>query len=199
MDAPENEKEESSDMNAETPLRPEEQPEDDALYQMVIPDGLSEKRYITGMEALNLPAPEDTSGDWHFLNVWYRDRERDIDVVTLAGEGEEINTNPIYGSYGVYRCDEGLKQRGLEMEGASAWAASHFRAILDLLYGQIKKGRYPDWLQEASEDWLDTEEEKKTLLEKAAMMLPHLLPEEQALLIQWINREREPGYRSRQG
>lgn len=165
------------------------------LYQIKIPAGLSESRYISGMAALNLPAPEGTSGDWHFLNVFYRDTEN-VTAVTLAGEGEQINTNHIFKDYGIYRCNEALEKRGLKAEGDEAYAANHFRAILDLLYERIKnEGKYPSYLYGASEDYLDTEEEKKILLEKTAMMLPYLSEEEQIMLLQWINKERAPGYR----
>jgi len=40
------------------------------MHQIIIPGNLSEARYISGIHALNLPAPEGTSGDWHFLNVF---------------------------------------------------------------------------------------------------------------------------------
>jgi hypothetical protein len=56
------------------------------------------KKDISGIHALNLPTPEDTSGDWHFLNVFYRNMETPNTAV-IAGEGEEINTNHIYGNY----------------------------------------------------------------------------------------------------
>ena len=169
------------------------------LYQAIIPDNLSESRYISGIEALNLPAPEGTSGDWHFWNVFFRRKKEHVEVVTVAGEGEKLNTNHIYGNYGVHGCENVLRERGLEFEGSAPHAANHFRAILDLLYYHIKekKGKFLCQLSGASEDYLDTEEEKKILLEKAAMMLPHLLPEEQATLTRWLNQEREPGYKNK--
>jgi hypothetical protein len=51
-------------------------------------------------------------------------------------------------------------------------------------------------MERASEDYLDTEEEKKILLEKASIMLPFLSSEKQELLIKWINKERIPGYKA---
>ena len=59
-------------------------------FQAIIPDNLSEERYISGIYALNLPAPEETSGDWHFLNTFYRNSETS-DIVMIAGEDETLN------------------------------------------------------------------------------------------------------------
>lgn len=165
-------------------------------YQIKILGNLSENRYISGMAALNLPAPEGTSGDWHFLNVFFRD-EKTSKVATVAGDGEEINTNHIFKNYGIYQCDEALNKRGLKAEGEISYSANHFRAILDLLYWRLKNGKDAGYMYGAAEDYLDTEEEKKFLLEKAAMMLPYLFADEQTMLLKWINKEHEPGYRSR--
>ena len=168
------------------------------LYQVIIPDNLSKNRYISGMEALNLPAPEGTSGDWHYLNVFYCRDEQYVNTVKIAGEGETLNTNHIYKNYGIYECGDILQKRGFKVGQGVPHAANHFRAILDLLYYHIreKRGKFLCKLSGASEDYLDTEEEKNFLLEKTAIMLPYLSPEEQEMLIQWIEKEREPGYRS---
>lgn len=163
-------------------------------HQVIIPDRLSKERYISGIHALNLPAPEDTSGDWHFSNVFYH--EEDGVTVNLAGKGEEIDTNFIFGNYGIYLCNDALKKRGLVANGVRSYAANHFRAILDLLYREIKEGRYPYYLFGASEDFLDTEEEKRILLEKTLIMLPFLSSEKQKILSEWVSKERVPGYRS---
>ena len=37
--------------------------------QVHIPNDLGKDRYISGKAALNLPTPEGTSGDWHFLKM----------------------------------------------------------------------------------------------------------------------------------
>jgi hypothetical protein len=161
--------------------------------QVMIPDDLSEARYISGVHALNLPAPERTSGDWHFSNVYYHSEES---VITLAGTGEEIDTNFIFGNYGIYLCNEALKNRGLKADGKTYYAANHFRAVLDLLYERIEKGKYPYYLTGASEDYFDTEEEKKILLEKSCAILPYLPLNKQNILLEWINKERLPGYKS---
>jgi hypothetical protein len=106
-------------------------------------------------------------------------------------------TNHIYGSYGVYDCSEGLMKRGLTFAGnGTPYAANHFRAILDLLYDWLIEDLYPFSMQCASEDYLDTEEEKSLLLEKAELMFPHLSAERQNFIHKWLENERLPGYRA---
>jgi len=165
------------------------------MYQIVIPDKLSEERYISGIHALNLPAPEGTSGDWHFINAFFRNSETS-ETVILAGKGEEIDTNYIFGSYGIYMCNEALKCRGLKAQSETSYAANHFRAILDRLYRVLIYGRYPGYIQGNSEEFLDTEEEKRILLEKAEMMFPYLTPSQSETLKKWIDIESKPGYRA---
>lgn len=164
-------------------------------HQVIIPDNLSEQRYISGMYALNLPAPEDTSGDWHFLSVFYR-KSITPHTVMIAGEGEKINTNHIFGKDGIYVCDKALARRGLKADGKTSYAANHFRAILDLVHSSLQDNIYPSRLSGASEDYLDTDDEKNILLEKATAMLPHLSSNASEMLQKWIEEERKPGYRS---
>ena len=157
-------------------------------FQLIIPGGISPERYISGFPALNLPSPEGTSGDWHFWGAFYR-KKKDAGTIFLAGEGEALNTNAILADYGVYQCDEALIRRGLKYEGP-AFAANHFRAILDLLYQIVQDGRVPKYLYGACEDFLDSEDEKRHLIERASLMLPYLESEHQTYLLQWINHER---------
>jgi hypothetical protein len=169
---------------------------EEELYQVYIPDDLSEKRYISGMAALNLPAPEGTSGDWHFLNLFYRKRREDVEeVFFIAGENGVVDTNPIFDKYGIYPCEEALQKRGLR-SGGRAYAANHFRAILDMLYEKLRRGGYPRYLQGATKDFLDTDEEKSILLREAEKMSPFLSMRQEKELQEWIRKESQPGDRA---
>ena len=67
--------------------------------QVEIPPTTPE-HYITGLYALNLAAPEGTSGDWHDVFHWQDGTEQPRQV-TLAGMGD-IETTSIYGDLGIY-------------------------------------------------------------------------------------------------
>jgi hypothetical protein len=151
--------------------------------------------YITGKEALNLEPPEGTSGDWHFSSVFF-DVSDSTRVVSRAGDGETVNTNHIYGQYGIYECSSVLRKYGLSFNGEKAYAANHFRAILDMLYKSLKKHGEIVALKGATEDWFDSDEQKRLLLDKAEEMIPHLSEREQLELRNWIEIERLPEYKS---
>lgn len=166
--------------------------------QVVIPQ-TTPTHYITGKPALNLQAPEGTSGDWHFFAVFY-DVENTGETLplTLAGEGEFINTNQIFGQYGIYECSAIMREAGLYIsdEITAVYAANHLRAILDLIYRSLIKHHEVIALDGATEDWLDTEEQKAEVLHKAIEMIPYLSPAESSELQRWISKESLPGYRS---
>lgn len=100
-------------------------------YQAVIPD-TSPEYYISRMAALNIPAPEDTLGDWHFAGIF-----GDPDVqIPLAGNGPEsgINTNSFFGIDGVHECSRILREMGIKIpEETPVYSANHYRALLDLV------------------------------------------------------------------
>lgn len=161
-------------------------------HQVRIPDDLDKDRYISGKAALNLPAPEETSGDWHFINTFYTDRPKEV---FIAGRNGKVDTNAVWGNFGVYPCKQALARRNLQ-GGEHAYAANHFRAILDLLYESLQKNRFPGYLQGASEEYLDTPEQKSLLLEKARILFPFLSSKQRELLDRWLKAEQEPGYKA---
>lgn len=152
--------------------------------------------YISGKHALNLPAPEGTSGDWHMRAVFY-DITGDNSSLSLllAGDGETLNTNHIYGSYGIYECTDAMKRCGLNVpEGTENYAANHFRAILDMVYNTLKKHSRVVGLQCSTDEWLDTQAQKKELLTQALKMKPFLTAQEQVELDKWIEYEKTNEY-----
>ena len=119
-------------------------------------------RYVTGIYALNIQAPEGTSGDWHDVFTWIEGYQPER-VILVGGDTEEINTVPIYGSLGIYEGLGNLLQRGLELPDGmtEAYVANHTRAILDMLYGTLHRHGKIYNLIGAATDWLDTLEQGK--------------------------------------
>jgi hypothetical protein len=148
------------------------------------------QKYITGMYALNVPAPEGTSGDWHDVFFW-RDGIDEPCAVDLAGDGAEWNTNPVFGDYGVYEGKDRLEGKGLYVgeDIAEVYIANHFRAILDLLYQSLKKYEVVLNLTGATDDWLDTPEQKALLLSKARLLEDAFTGRARRSLAAWIESE----------
>ena len=164
----------------------------DPTKQNIIPGDLSQDRYISGMAALNLPAPEDTSGDWHFMNLFYSDDKPS--EVFVAGVNGRVDTRHIYGCYGVYECSSALRRRGLRFDVSSAYyAANHTRAILDLIYYYLLRHLDLSHFRGASTDYLDTEKQEEELLRMASKMLTELDAQQKFYLEDWIAKETAGG------
>ena len=122
--------------------------------------------YITDKPALNIPAPEDTTGDWHFDNMFFDVSGTGKPLpLLLAGEGEKLNTNHIYGDYGIHECSAALIKRGITLPDGmtEVWSANHFRAVLDMAYDSLVSHSRVMRLTCAAEDYFDTAEQKKEL------------------------------------
>lgn len=145
------------------------------------------QRYITSTAALNIPAPEGTMGDWRFNWLVFNDDT----MLHLGGDGSEfVNTNPIYGNYGIHECSEELKERGVKNVPEKVYSANHYRATLDLLYKKLQKNLliepYPIWVK----DWFGREEQCLFLFEKALDMMPFLNAQQQESLSRWLTHQR---------
>lgn len=147
-------------------------------------------RYVTGIYALNIQAPEGTSGDWHDVFTWIEGYQPER-VILVGGDTEEINTVPIYGSLGIYEGLGNLLQRGLELPDGmtEAYVANHTRAILDMLYGTLHRHGKIYNLIGAATDWLDTLEQGAFLLDQAELLLLHFPGRPGQELQTWIDGE----------
>ncbi|NCU29195.1 hypothetical protein EOM60_01120 [Candidatus Saccharibacteria bacterium] len=149
------------------------------------------RRYITGIYALNVPDDEEVA-DWHTGIFW---RPVGIDgrqtEVTLGGEGSKHNTNPIYRQYGVRDAKDQLIRIGLSLpeDAKKVYVADHARAILDMLFFQLKESGEAAQLTNAAE-WL-RKPRAKDLLAKAALLDAFLNDSQKEGLARWIDHERE--------
>lgn len=160
-----------------------------ALWRQIEIPSTDSEHYITGLYALNVQAPEGTSGDWHDVFHW-QEGYNNPPQVTLGGS-TEINTTPVYGGWGVYEGKGRLLAMGLTVpsEVREAYLANHTRAILDLLYRSLTRwGRVLN-LTGAATDWLDTYEQGAFLLEQAEHLAPHFPETAQNELRRWIETE----------
>jgi hypothetical protein len=160
-------------------------------FQKEIPETTID-RYISGEYALNLPS--EFSGDWHFSSVWYSDKP---EMVTFMSDDIGFNTNLIWGDFGITNRIQAYKDANLDTSRhVCIYTADCFRAILDLMIlGSIKN--YMGIVVGATMDYLDTEDQKHFILDKASEALQSdLLSSEQKMRIQhWITSESKSAYR----
>ncbi|AFS52747.1 hypothetical protein BOX30_03515 [Leptospirillum ferriphilum] len=138
------------------------------------------------MAALNIPAPENTGGDWHFVGTF---RSPSFpNNIGLAGEGLDWNTNALFGEYGIHECSDSLRCRGISIpEGTRVYSTNHYRAILDMLARSVSKGQVPRHL--AISDWLDTDEHLKIFFRLLDRFFDRFSPSEQNLVSVWIESQ----------
>ncbi len=144
----------------------------------------SRSRYVTGIAALNIPAPENTGGDWHFLNTFKS--QAFPGNIDLAGEGLEWNTNAVFGDYGIHECSDYLHFRGVPIKkGMPVYSANHYRAILDMVHRSISNGRIPCHID--IDGWLDSEQQKNMFFSLLDRFSGKLSPAEQRLVSSWTD------------
>jgi hypothetical protein len=150
-----------------------------------------ERHYITGVHALNVSPPEGTTGDWHDVFHWRDGLDRPAEV-WVAGHEPDSDTNQIYGGMGVYEGRSRIVAMGLDVSPSihEIWIANHFRAILDMVHRSLRRYGAVYNLNGATEDWLDTAEQKNFVLAQAARMADSLTPGQRAALLAWIDYER---------
>ena len=139
-------------------------------------------RYISGMQALNLPCELDTCGDWHRSGM-------DWDTPFILDSDHSI-----FGEYGIEHNKPIPDNQGLYS------VANHIRACLDLL----ALGFY-DLAQGMKEDFICTDKYDSEIFEKVLMMrkLRNWLKindfMEQEYRLEWINfrEDRDDSKKSR--
>jgi hypothetical protein len=142
--------------------------------------------YLTGMAALNIPAPEGTGGDWHRTSIFGNPKLR----LPVAGDVPNalVDTNPILGSYGIHECSDELRAMGVPIpSGQKVYCANHIRAILDLVIHASDGQRPLNFLQAG--DFLDNEEQMHLLKEGVRLAQGRLDGLRAEFLARWFSQQ----------
>lgn len=143
--------------------------------------------YFTGMTALNIPAPEGTTGDWHFEESFFG-RGNIRPKFFVAGEGRALNSNPIWGALGIYDCSYILRAKGIAIAAdEKIYTANHSRAVLDMLYNALQYKEYPHHI--TVDDWLDVDSELKRFFENIPRLNDFLKEDERIILNSWVDAQ----------
>ena len=100
---------------------------------MTIPETTRE-HYLTGKAALNIPHVSESTGGWHFISYFLRDKdEGGRSSLDVAGINYHPSTVEALGDIGVMDVAHILKWRGVRDIPDVVYAANHPRAYVDLL------------------------------------------------------------------
>lgn len=163
----------------------------DKFYAQIVIPRTTPQTYITGHDALNIHGDDDSRGDWHDV-FWYPIGVRRPPPVSLGGQGR-FDTNPVYGAAGVREARATVVGMGLVVapDITEVYVANHTRAILDLLFCEIKSYGRPTSTIQSTWDWLDTAEQRENLLMQAPRLAALFQTDSEVRqLEEWISRER---------
>lgn len=144
----------------------------------------SERNYITGKAALNVPNEDGSFADWHFDEVFLSGRGK----IRIAGQ-DAPETATLLGNYGIRECGGVLRRFGVSLPtDEKVYAASHIRAILDMVLYSIANQRPPEHVTvhdmlDAPEDVAELQTQVKTLQSKITDKITL------SLLTQWAQKQ----------
>ncbi|WP_091827740.1 hypothetical protein [Marinobacterium iners] len=127
--------------------------------QVVVP-ATPAGQYISGIAALNIPRPEGT-GDWHFARA-FKPRSRKPRTF-LMGDGCPEDTRPWLGEAGIEDVTAIVESMLVPHESPRTYAASHARAIADLVLVATKRNQPLDHIH--IDDWMHTQDQKEQVYE----------------------------------
>ena len=147
---------------------------------LAIPE-TSPTRYLSGIVALNIPSGEGT-GDWHQTQIFFRPYVRHPRSF-LVGSGLDFDPTAYMGNAGVEDRSAELDALGVEHPAGPVYAATHARAIADLLLRAVLRGESPQFV--TLDDWMPKDEQKQSVLALLAKARPHLTQQQNDTLRRW--------------
>lgn len=139
------------------------------IVPMTIPETTPD-RYLGGMAALNLPTAAGT-GDWHQVQTFFRPRRR-LSRSFISGVGCQTDTTDLLGRAGIVDCTQVVERLRIPHQGARVFAATHARAVADLVLAAVLRGESPDFVD--LDDYMPRPDDKREvfdLLQMAAAKL----------------------------
>lgn len=134
------------------------------------------------MAALNLPSPLGT-GDWHMEAVFFLNTEKRSRSF-ISGSGCATDTNQLLGEAGIYDCTQVIKELGIQHESEPVYAASHSRAIADLVIDSILRCITPNHIQ--LDDWMPRATDKQEVFDLLNIATEHLTTEQKREVSLWM-------------
>lgn len=135
-----------------------------AIAPLIIPE-TSPDRYVGGMAALNLPTAIGT-GDWHQVQTFFRPHRR-LSRSFISGVGCPTDTTALLGRTGIVDCTQVVEQLRIPHQGLRVFAATHARAVADLVLGAVQRGESPDFVD--LDDFMPRPEDKREVFDLLQM------------------------------
>lgn len=131
-----------------------------AVAPVTIPE-TSPDRYLGGMAALNLPTGIGT-GDWHQVQTFFRPHRR-LSRSFISGVGCQTDTTDLLGRAGIIDCTQVVESSRIPHHGARVFAATHARAVADLVLAAVRRGLSPDFV--VLDDYMPRPDDKREVFD----------------------------------
>lgn len=161
------------------------------LYMALKAIKFSPKTYISCQKALNIYDPKHPTGDWHRTTAWARNGK--IGTKHILGDGREFSTNEYLDDLDVYEASDVLREMGevQELFADKVYAASHARAIADMLILESLKEPHTKWTCVVESDldgWMGMDEDKERVYKLLRIAIPKLPKRSAGYLNDWLTR-----------
>lgn len=124
------------------------------------------------------------------VETFFRPRQRRSRSF-IAGAGCETDTTELLGDRGIFECSEVLDAMGIRRLPGKAYAATHARAIADLVLSAVLHDESPEFLQ--LDDWMPRASDKQEVFELLAIAYPKLNDHQQEKIRTWESRNCDSG------
>lgn len=157
--------------------------------------------YISFNEALELQFFGEQTGSWARYDTFFYPEKKQKSA-RVAGEGGLVNTNPIFGSFGVREMSQQLEREKVLRATRPVYVADHYRAVADLIMLQIQDD-YNQLLisNQQINDWMKSEDNLEYLITRFLAPLRDALPgqmleafEQWLTTLHFIPRPKQPIY-----
>lgn len=104
----------------------------------------------------------------------------------MAGSGCEVDTIHYLGDKGIFECSSLLDELKIPRPPGKAYAASHARAIADLVLAAVINNGSPDFIP--LDDWMPYEHNKKEVFDLINLAIQKLDSSQTNKIRQWLQK-----------
>src|ERR1700736_506469 len=146
----------------------------------------SPTRYLSGIVALNILSDRGT-GDWH-QDIFARPTSTHHRSFGVE-KGADVDPIGLLGTNGIYDASAILDAMHVPHPDGPVYAASHARAIADLVLGAVLRDESPDFV--GLDDWMPRDEDKSEVLRLLDEAAQHLERQQVESIAAWAERNGE--------
>jgi hypothetical protein len=140
------------------------------------------------MGALNLPTGDGRTGDWHMIETFFRSSENKTRSF-ISGSGCETDTIWLLGQLGIFNCTEVIEKLKIPHAQGMVFAATHERAIADLVLDAVLCEKSPDYLR--LDDWMPSDSDKQKVFSLLNIAMGKIEPSKRQRIEAWKEKNKD--------